>query len=66
MPSSEYQQAIREKVAQGMASAKAGRLVDGEAVFTRLYAELDALGPVSLKAGFLTAGSRFRRKALVI
>jgi predicted transcriptional regulator len=42
-PSPEYRLALREKIAQGMASARAGRLTDGEAVFARHFAELDAL-----------------------
>ena len=42
-PSPEYRLALRDKIAQGMASAHAGRLTDGEAVFARHYAELDAL-----------------------
>ncbi len=39
----EYRQTIREKIAAGMASARAGRLVDGEAVFARIEAEMVAL-----------------------
>ena len=31
----------RSKIAEGLAQAKAGRLVDGEDVFARLEAELD-------------------------
>jgi hypothetical protein len=42
-PSPEYRSVLREKIAQGMASARAGRLTDGEAVFARHFAELDAL-----------------------
>ena len=33
---------IRKKIATGMASLRAGRSTDGEAVFDRLEAELDA------------------------
>jgi predicted transcriptional regulator len=39
----EYRQTIREKIAEGLASAQQGRLVDGEAVFARIDAELDEL-----------------------
>jgi len=34
---------IRKKIAQSLDSQRLGRLVDGEAVFTRLEAELEAL-----------------------
>jgi hypothetical protein len=34
---------IRKKIAQGLDSQRQGKLVDGEAVFDRLEAELDAL-----------------------
>jgi len=40
---------IRKKIAAGMASLRAGKCVDGEAVFDRIGAELDAAergGPV--------------------
>jgi hypothetical protein len=37
--SEEYYQTLREKIAQGMASARQGKLVDGDAVFARLKAE---------------------------
>jgi predicted transcriptional regulator len=40
---SEYRPTIREKIAQGLESARQGRLVDGEAVFARIDAELDEL-----------------------
>ena len=33
---------VRQKIAEGMAQAKAGQLVDGEEVFDRLESELDA------------------------
>ena len=36
-----YRSAVRAKIAQGLASAKAGRLVDGEAVFSRLFKVLE-------------------------
>ena len=32
---------VRSKIAEGVAQAKAGQLVDGEEVFARLEAELD-------------------------
>lgn len=35
---------IRKKIAQGLASLDQGKGVDGETVFDRLEAELDALG----------------------
>lgn len=38
-----YREIIREQITQGMKSAKEARLVDGETVFARLMAELDAL-----------------------
>ena len=34
---------IRRQIAEGVASLRAGRGVDGEAVFDRIEAELDAL-----------------------
>jgi antitoxin ParD1/3/4 len=34
---------IRKKIAEGLESQRLGRLVDGEVVFDRLEAELDAL-----------------------
>jgi hypothetical protein len=34
---------IRKKIAEGLESQRLGRLVDGEAVFDRLEAELGAL-----------------------
>jgi hypothetical protein len=37
----EYRQIIRRKIDEGLADARQGNLVDGEAFFTRLYAELD-------------------------
>jgi predicted transcriptional regulator len=40
---SEYRQTIREKIAQGLQSARQGRLVDGEAVFARIDVEVDEL-----------------------
>jgi hypothetical protein len=43
-PSPAYRLVVRVKIAQGMASARAGRLTDGPAVFARHFAELDALG----------------------
>ena len=36
-----YRRRIREKIAAGIRSAGEGRLVDGEAVFARIFAELD-------------------------
>jgi len=39
----EYRQVIREKIAAGMASAREGRLVDGETFFARIHAEMDEL-----------------------
>ena len=39
----EYRQTLREKIAQGLASARAGKLVDGDAVFARIEAEMTAL-----------------------
>ena len=36
-------QEIREKIAKALISQRMGRLVDGEVVFDRLEAELDAL-----------------------
>jgi hypothetical protein len=38
-----YRQAIREKIAQGLASAREGRLVDGAAVFARIRTEMTEL-----------------------
>ena len=35
---------VRDKIARGVAEAKAGKLLDGEAVFKRLESELDAAG----------------------
>jgi predicted transcriptional regulator len=40
---SEYRQTLREKIAQGLASARAGEFVDGDAVFARIEAEMVAL-----------------------
>lgn len=42
-PSAEYRQTVREKISAGLASARAGRLLDGEGVFARLTAKLDEL-----------------------
>ncbi len=39
-PSPDYRATIREKIDQGLESARQGRLVDGEAVFARIEAEL--------------------------
>lgn len=39
----EYRQTLREKIAQGLASAREGKLVDGDAVFARIKAEMTAL-----------------------
>ena len=39
----EYRQTIGDKIAQGLASAHQGRLIDGDAVFVRIEAELSAL-----------------------
>jgi hypothetical protein len=36
-----YREAIREKIAQGLASARQGKLVDGPAIFARIRAEND-------------------------
>ncbi len=36
-------EAIRQQIAQSLGSQRLGKLVDGEAVFDRLEAELDAL-----------------------
>jgi Arc/MetJ-type ribon-helix-helix transcriptional regulator len=41
--SDEYRQTLREKIAQGMESARQGRLVDGDAVFARIKAEMAAI-----------------------
>jgi antitoxin ParD1/3/4 len=38
-----HKEEIRSKIAAGLESAKAGRLVDGEEVFARLEAELDEM-----------------------
>ncbi len=35
-----YRRAIREKIAAGMESARQGKLVDGDAVFARIRAEM--------------------------
>jgi hypothetical protein len=35
-----YRQTIREKIAAGMESARQGKLVDGDAVFARIRAEM--------------------------
>ena len=35
-----YRQTLRDKIAQGLTSARQGKLVDGEAVFARIEAEL--------------------------
>jgi predicted transcriptional regulator len=37
----EYRRTIGEKIAEGLASARSGRLVDGETVFTRVFAQID-------------------------
>ena len=37
----EYRRIIREKIAEGLASARSGRLLDGEAVFDRIFANID-------------------------
>jgi hypothetical protein len=42
-PSDEYRRSISDKIAVGVASAKQGHLVDGEAVFVRVEAELRTL-----------------------
>jgi len=42
-PPAEDRLAVGEKIAQGMASARAGRLADGPAVFARHFAELGKL-----------------------
>ena len=42
-PSAEYRRSIREKIAAGLASARAGRLLDGEDVFASIHAELDEI-----------------------
>jgi hypothetical protein len=39
----EHRHLIREKIAAGMASARAGRLVDGNGVFAAIYAEMHKL-----------------------
>jgi hypothetical protein len=39
----EYRRTIREKIAQGLESARQGKLVDGEAVFARINADIDEL-----------------------
>jgi hypothetical protein len=39
----EYRRSIGEMIAKGLASARQGQLVDGDAVFVRIEAELDAL-----------------------
>jgi predicted transcriptional regulator len=36
----EYRQTLREQIAQGITSARAGRFVEGEAVFARIKAEM--------------------------
>ncbi len=40
-PDTRHATTIRARIAEGMASANAGRLVDGEAVFARIRAELN-------------------------
>ena len=40
---------IRKKVSQGLASLRAGKRVNGDAVFRRLEAELDALDGIGSK-----------------
>lgn len=42
-PTDEYRCSIGEKIAQGLASARQGTLVDGDSVFMRIEAELTAL-----------------------
>ena len=42
-PTDEYRRSIGGKIAVGLASAMQGRLVDGDAVFVRIEAELRAL-----------------------
>lgn len=37
----EYRRTIREKIAEGLTSARSGRLVDGEAAFARIFARID-------------------------
>jgi hypothetical protein len=39
----EYRRTIGERIAEGLASARQGQLVDGDAVFVRIEAELSAL-----------------------
>jgi len=36
----DYRQSIREKIAQGLASARQGKLVDGPSVFARIRSEM--------------------------
>jgi Arc/MetJ-type ribon-helix-helix transcriptional regulator len=40
----EYRRVIREKIAEGFASARSGRLADGETIFDRIFADLDEDG----------------------
>ena len=40
---SAHRQTISEKIAQGLESARQGKLVDGDAVFARIHAELNEL-----------------------
>ena len=37
----EYRQIIRERISIGLASARQGKLVDGEAFMAQMYAELN-------------------------
>jgi hypothetical protein len=39
----EYRQTIRKKIAEGLASARQGKFVDGDTVFARINAELAEL-----------------------
>ena len=39
----DHRHGLRGKIAQGVAAAREGRLVEGEGVFARIEAELDAL-----------------------
>lgn len=42
-PTPEYLGAFRARIAEGLTSARAGNLVDGDEVFARLNSELDGL-----------------------
>jgi hypothetical protein len=46
---SEYRETVREKIAQGLESARRGNLVEGEAVFDRINAELDEIERQEIK-----------------